>query len=710
MCIIPKVEDLILKDGDTVAVDLETYDPDLKTKGSGAIRETGFVCGIAVAPTSQTLYYPIHHLHEGQNHDPHATWKELNERLFQNPKIRKVFHNAIYDVCWIRAETGLMPKGDLLDTMIAASVIDVNRMQYSLTALSKDYLGESKLKWDLQTKSEKEYGIKDPMSNMHRLPYDLVKDYAHQDVNLTLKLWHIFEKEINKDFTISYGYTNTKKSLKKIFQLETDLFPCLVAMKFKGVRIDTEKAKIIGKDLEEKRDKLLHNIKQDTNIDVKIWAATSIKKLLDQQNIQPYDKKNNPQGYKTTLKSKMPMLPKDYLKTHENKYLRMVAEARELDKAKNAFIEGVLKYVHKGRIHADINQIRGEGGGAVTGRFSMSNPNLQQIPAKGEIGKMMRGLFLPEEGHEWGSFDYSQQEPRLVVHFSVKHGMTAAHILKKNYNENSDTDFHQMVADMARIPRATAKTINLGLFYGMGKGKLASQLNLNKEEAKELFDQYHRKVPFVRDISRAFQDFADETHLIFTVEDRVCKFNRWEPKDKRWNAEDKVFQIERYVRIKNKETGEYEKDLNGQFKREWKTLPVSTFTKQEAEKDYHERRAIDKDPADPSLLGFDQKYQIAFTYKSLNKVIQGSAADMTKKAMVLLHRKGIIPHIQIHDELCVSVKSREQASNIKEVMEKAVALEVPNKVDCAFGANWGNIKKEETWKQSNKYGKIIEKL
>ena len=694
MCVMPTVEDLILKDGDTVAVDLETSDPDLKTKGSGAIRGTGFVCGIAVATGEQTMYFPIHHLHDGQNHDPGETWTKLNKKLFQNPKIRKVFHNAIYDVCWIRAESGLMPKGELLDTMVAASVIDVNRMQYTLNSLSKDYLGEKKLKWDLQARSEKECGIKDPMSNMEKLPYDLVKDYAHQDVDLTLGLWNIFEKEINKDMVINYGYKSTKISLKKIFQLETDLFPCLVDMKFKGVRIDTKKAELFGKELEKKRDALINTIKKDTKIDIKIWAATSVKKLLDQQGIKQYDKKNNPQGYKTTLKSEMPMLPKNYLKTHENKYLRMIAEARELDKAKNAFIEGILKYVHNGRIHADINQIRGEGGGAVTGRFSMSNPNLQQIPAKGEIGKMMRSLFLPEEGHEWGSFDYSQQEPRLVVHFSVKHGMTSAHILKKNYHDNPDTDFHQMVADMARIERTTAKTINLGLFYGMGKGKLASQLNLNKEEAKELFDQYHRKVPFVRDISKAFQDFADETKLIFTVEDRICKFDRWEPKDKRWNAEDKAFQIERYVRIKNKETGEYEKEANGDFKKEWKTLPVGVFTKEQAEQDYHERRAMDKDPPDPSLTGFEQKYQIAFTYKSLNKVIQGSAADMTKKAMVLLYKKGIIPHIQIHDELCISIKNRSEAEDIKNTMENAVALQVPNKVDCAFGNNWGNTKEK----------------
>ena len=133
---------------------------------------------------------------------------------------------------------------------------------------------------------------------------------------------------------------------------------------------------------------------------------------------------------------------------------------------------------------------------------------------------------------------------------------------------------------------------------------------------------------------------------------------------------------------------------DGKFKREWKTLPVGVFTREEAEKDYHEIRAAEELPADPSLRGFDQKYQVAFTYKALNRVIQGSAADMTKKAMVLLYREGILPHIQIHDELCVSIKDRHQATKIQNIMENAVALEVPNKVDCAFGNNWGNIKKE----------------
>ena len=197
MCTVPQLTDLDLTDIDTVAVDLETYDPNLKSKGLGAVRKDGFVTGIAIATKNQTLYFPIAHAMT-DNLNVNDTWEYLDEKLFKNKDIRKVFHNAMYDVCWIRSAIGHMPQGQLLDTMIAASVIDETRMRYSLDAISKDYLKESKYKYDLAEKSLAECGIKDPMSNMHKLPYSLVKDYAEQDVNLTLKLWNLFEKKLRR--------------------------------------------------------------------------------------------------------------------------------------------------------------------------------------------------------------------------------------------------------------------------------------------------------------------------------------------------------------------------------------------------------------------------------------------------------------------------------------------------------------------------------
>ena len=219
MCSSPKLTDLDLKGVDTVAVDLETYDPDLKTKGSGAVRGNGFVCGIAIATGKQTLYFPLKHVMT-DNIPRKKAWEYLNKKLFQNPNIKKVFHNAMYDVCWIRAESGLMPHGPLFDTMVAASVIDENRMRYSLDSLSKDYLQESKYKYDLQEKTlEWSQGtIKDPMTNMHNLSYDLVKDYAEQDVNLTLKLWNIFNKKLDREERVEVGTTHEKiKTLRTFF-------------------------------------------------------------------------------------------------------------------------------------------------------------------------------------------------------------------------------------------------------------------------------------------------------------------------------------------------------------------------------------------------------------------------------------------------------------------------------------------------------------
>jgi DNA polymerase I-like protein with 3'-5' exonuclease and polymerase domains len=653
MCNTP--EDLNLNGIDTVAIDIETYDPNLKTKGSGAIRKDGFVCGIAVATENDLAYFPLRHSDTDIAFDRiDKIWKVLNDKIFQNENITKVFHNAMYDVCWIRAVTGMMIKGRIVDTMIAASVIDENRFKYSLDALSKDYLNEEKYKYDLQQKTLEWSGgtVKDPMTNMHKLPASIVKEYAKQDVNLTYKLWKLFDKKI--DEVLYTKDDGEQKTCRQIFELETKLFLCLVDMKFKGVRIDRSKAVLFGRHLKKRRDQIIKAIESITTIKVDIWAAASIKKLLDHLCIK---------DYKVTPKSKMPQLPKDYLRKHNNKCLRMIAKAREYDKAVNTFIDGLLEYVHEGRIHADINQIRSDTGGTVTGRFSMSNPNLQQIPAKGYIGGKMRELFVPEEGCKWGSFDYSQQEPRIVVHYAIKLGLPGTESLKDEFDRD-DADFHQIVADMANISRKQAKTINLGLFYGMGRIKLQRELGLDQRQAKELFNEYHSRVPFVRQLSQELIAFAKENKLLFTLHDRFCRFDRWETTNKEWNPETNRFN------------------------------EVPLYTKEQAMEAF-KAEMLDKykeNKIDPNYMDyFERYYTPAFTYKALNRLIQGSAADMTKKAMVDLHDKGIIPHIQIHDELCFSTTDHE-SELIKSIMEKTIPLEVKNKVDYESGPNWGTIK------------------
>ena len=689
MCNTP--EDLDLEGIDTVAIDIETYDPNLKTKGLGAIRGDGFITGVAVATGKDTVYFPLHHSDVVKSDDEKKEfWDQINKKLLQNDKITKVFHNAMYDVCWLRVATGKMLKGRLVDTMIAASVIDENRFKYSLDALSKDILGDGKYKYDLQEKTFKwSNGMqKDPMSNMHKMPASIVKEYAKQDVNLTFRLWKIFDKELDRVLYIK-PENNAKKTCRNIFELEIKLFPCLVDMKFKGVRIDVQKLEHFGKKLKYRRDNLLNIIKKHTKVSVQLWAANSIKELLHNQKIKNYEK---------TPKSGMPKLPKDYLKTHSNRFLRMVSKAREADKIVNTFIEGLKGYIHNGKIHADINQIRSDQGGTVTGRFSMSNPNLQQIPAKGYIGKKMREVFLPEEGYKWGSFDYSQQEPRIVVHYAVKHNLAKTEELRDKFNSD-EADFHRIVATMANIPRKQAKTINLGLFYGMGKGKLQQELNLDRVQAKKLFDTYHQKVPFVKELSDNLTQFAGDKKLVFTLEDRFCRFDKYESVNKRWNNKERKFEEwdPEAKEIKNEKTGEitYRGDwitpklMSKEVAWEKFKLQFNAKSKSKAEGGKGKIEELDSQERE---TWFTQYFTPAFTYKALNRLIQGSAADMTKKAMVILYEKGIVPHIQIHDELCISITDGEQAEKIKDIMERAIKLVIPNKVDYESGPNWGSIK------------------
>ena len=595
-----------LRHADEIAIDLETYDPDLKTKGSGAVVGRGKVVGIAVATDGYAGYFPFDH-EGGGNLD-----KALVLKWFKDVcecSANKIFHNAMYDVCWIRA-MGFKINGRLYDTMIAASLVNENRYRFDLNSLGWDYVGQGKNETELNN-AAKEWGV-DPKADMWKLPALYVGNYAERDAELTLALWKVMQKEISS------------QDLGSIFNLETDLFPCLVDMRFKGVRVDTESAHKLKQQLSEQEKQLLQEVTKETGEECQIWAARSIAKVFDKLKL-PYER---------TEKTQAPSFTKNFLSNHQHPLVKKIAKAREINKAHTTFIDTIIKHEHKGRIHADINQLRSDQGGTVTGRFSYSNPNLQQIPARNkDLGPMIRSLFIPESGCEWGCFDYSQQEPRLVVHYASLDQDTSVFAVKDSY-ENDDADFHTIVAKMADIPRSDAKTINLGLFYGMGKAKLQAELGVSKEKAESLFQIYHQRVPFVKSLMRSVSNRAQQRGQIRTLLGRLCRFHLWEP---------------------------------NQFGMH-KALPFEQAVQEHG----------------PGI-------KRAYTYKALNKLIQGSAADMTKKCMLDLYKEGIVAHIQVHDELDISVESDKQAKKIVEIMENAVKLEIPNKVDYESGKNWGDI-------------------
>ena len=590
---------------ETLAIDLETYDPNLLNRGPGWATGDGHIVGIAIASDSWSGYLPIRH-GGGGNLDEEIVLRWA-KRTLSNHKGKIIFHNALYDAGWLRRE-GIDLSCPLYDTMFAAPLLDENRFSYSLNNLGRDYCGEQKDETLLE-EAAKAWGV-NAKSGMHELPSRYVGPYAEQDAALTLKLWDQLHGRIQEN------------GLTKIFQMECDLIPLLLEMRWRGVRIDTNRAEQVCEELSKREQQLMVEFRRKFGTTVEIWANASIEKAFKQNSL----------WYPKTAKG-MASFQAPWLEAHEHELPKMIVQIRKLNKARTTFIEKmVLGHVVDGRIHAEAHPLRNDGGGTVSGRFSYTNPNLQQVPARDpELGKMIRSLFLPEEGAEWGVFDYSQQEPRLTVHYAHQLGLNGAADAVRAYSEEG-ADFHQIVADMAGIPRKQAKNINLGLTYGMGRNKLINELGLEEAEAVALLETYHERVPFVRALQAQCTRIANERGYIMTLGGRQCRFDLWEAN-----------------------TGD--------------STPLQ---EDEAREKYGD--------------GIRRSY----TYKALNRLIQGSAADMTKLAMLALWKEGYVPHIQIHDELDYSVFNDKDKQTIIHEMSNCVELSVPLIVDAEMGQTWGD--------------------
>ena len=591
-----------------IAIDLETKDVGINEGlGAGWATGRGEIIGFAVATEGFQAYYPFGHF-GGGNLIKEQVLKYMHD-VCRLP-CRKIFHNAQYDVGWLKAY-GIDVRGEIVDTMIAGALIDENRYTYKLNSLAKDYLGELKAETDL-VEAAKAHGV-DPKMEMWKLPAEHVGYYAEQDARLTYLLWQRFKHEIYK------------QNLHTVWQLEKSLLPILIKMRQKGIRVNTQRAEQLKVNFVEKEKEILHRIKTLVGKDIDIWAARQIAFAYDKLGLE----------YPKTAKSKEPSFTQNWLVNSEYEISKLIVSAREINKFHNTFLNSIMRFEHDGRIHAEINQLRSDTGGTVSGRLSMSNPNLQQLPARNkEFGPIIRGLFLPEEGFKWGSFDYSQQEPRLVVHYasSIGEGYEGSQELVEAY-ANADADFHQTVADLVGIDRKQAKTIGLGLMYGMGKNKLANMLGLNFDEASALIGKFNRRAPFVKMLSDRCMKKANEEGVIRTKLGRKCRFNMWEPKD---------------FGIHTPETFENASAKYG-----------------------------------------SNNIKRAFTYKALNRLIQGAAADQTKQAIVSCSHLGYTPLLQIHDELCFNVHEEDVKKIVKE-MEGCVELNVPSVVDVALGNDFGS--------------------
>ena len=602
-------------DSKYIAIDTETYDPNLKTNGPGGFKRDGFVVGISLCDEKNRMcYLPIRH--QGGGNLPEELVVPYLKNVLETSKT-KVFANALYDLEWL-STLGINTQGNIFDIQVAETLINENRKSFSLDNIAYDYLKERKDETLLEDAVRSMVSARaNVKQNLWKLPSSYVGPYAEKDAELTMKVFLLQLPILEKE------------ELIRVMKMESRLIPLLLSMRQKGVRVDIAKAEKLRDTLVKKQDQVQAELNSIAGQEVNVWANASIAKAYEKENIP----------FLRTAKGS-PSFTQDWLESAQDNLSGLVLKVRKLYKLKSTFIENmIIEKSVNGRIHSQLHST-----GTVTGRFSSSHPNLQQVPAHDpELAPLVRGLFIPEDGHEWVCVDYAQQEPRLLVHFASQTNNESAKLAQNQYKNDTSTDFHTMVADMAKIKRKQAKTINLGLTYGMGKKKLAAELGLSYDDAEVLFEKYHRNVPFVQALNNQVVALASSRGYIRTLLGRRRHFNLYEPGG--WDN----FGKPAYPYEKAKEV--------------YKDLPLKR----------------------------------AYTHKALNCLIQGSAADVTKAAMLEVWDNKVMDiGLTIHDELDFSVpKNKEGEEKLKEVvhlMKNAVELNVPLQVDVERGASWGEIK------------------
>lgn len=588
-------------------------------RGPGDIRGDGEVVGIALAADGFSRYYPIRHA-EGPNVEIDRVVSYVSEVLVRANRVTGA--NLYYDFGWLRTLGIDLPPFAFTvdDCQLYEPLIDEEAFSYSLENISQKYLGRGKNE-DALKEAARAAGYKDHKGNLWRLPASAVGAYAEEDARLPL-LIHAHQAAKIKE-----------EGLEEILALEQDIFWVVLEMRRQGVRVDLDRAVELDREFTLKESADLVVISEAAGFEINPWSPDDLVRLFVQENL---DMKMTDKGN--------PSFDAETLALIEHPIVKQIMEWRRLNKMRRDFIHGgVIDWNINGRIHPEMHPLRGETHGTRVGRFSYSRPNLQQQPSPSKDkfwGPLIRSLYVPETSQRWARFDYSQQEPRLTVHFAALRGFEQAREDAQMYIENPATDFHQFVADMVQIERRPAKDINLGMTYGMGKKKIISKLGVDAQTGQDYWRRYHKRFPYILQLSDEVSQIAGSRGYIKTIGGRRKRFNRWNPVD--WD-----------------------------------------LRKKDNYRAYPKEEAQEKWPEEPLTR--------AFVHKALNNLIQGSGGDVTKRAMVDVFKAGYVPLIQVHDELDFSIETDAEATEIKTIMESAYSdrMKVPFKVDADVGENWG---------------------
>lgn len=641
------------------SLDVESRDPYLTSKGPGFIRGDAYICGVAIEVPGFRGYYPVRHA-QGSNLAPNVVFDWLRDQT-------KHFRGEVYGGNLLYDEEALWHEDVRFhddvrrrDIQIAEPLIDEETAEgYSVEVLSRKYLGVGKEEGLLReaaqtyTKGYKDKRARrpinfDPKKDLWLMPPEYVGAYAEGDVDRPRR---VYEKQ---------ALIVEKEGLWDIFNLETSLIPILLRMRIHGVAIDLEQAEVLRKVLTKEIDKYSSQIMKLVSFDPNVDSSKDMLRAYETLNFR-MPELNIANSLKHTAKGNASFTA-DWYAVQSDPLSRIVLKKKKLMTLRDDFVVGdILKEQINGRIHAQFHQLRQDNHGTRSGRFSSTNPNLQQVPARHDDdlwgkdspvwAEEVRKLFIPDEGKRWLKGDFSQQEPRLTVHFAYLCHLQGADQAVEAFRKNPKTDYHSLTTQIVNeksgknFKRKQIKGVNLGLVYGMGLAKLCRQLGVSIQEGQEILTAYHAALPFVKGISTKAMSTAQERGYILTILKRKRRFNLWEPMPE---------------------------------SKEERGIRYQGLARHLAEQQWPGRRL--------------QRFGI---HKALNALIQGSAADQTKEAMrILYYVYRIVPQLQVHDELDGSVSDIEEARTIKRVMETAVMLEIPVVCETMLGTSWGCAKEE----------------
>lgn len=604
-----------------LCIDIETYDPNLKSTGP-SVRTGGYIAGIGVGAefeqgTIDGWYIPIEH--EGYEDECFNAEETIHwlKNLMENPHREVLFANALYDLDYLSNQQGVRPAGKIIDVQVAEPLIDENAKSYSLGALADKYLGEAKVDDELYEYCASQFGgraTRTQAGNIYRCPPEVVAKYGIGDVTLPLRIWERQREELSK------------QALWDVFDLETALIPMLLDMKSRGVRVNMSMVDEVQSGAAKRMIQLQKEIDQMAGMPIAVYENACLEEAYTKLHL-PYARTEagNPSFTAAVLEN--------------SEFGIKVNELKKATKMHDVFLDSYINsYVVRDRIHPAFNQLRGDEYGTVTGRFSSSLPNLQNIPGD----PLIRSLYVPEDGEDWYKLDYSSVEYRLALHYAKG---PAAEAMRAHYADDPLFDAHGMTAKDIGITRKQAKVINFGLIYGMGVKKLSESLGVGMSEGKQILNRFHDNVPFMKELLDLAKRTADSRGHVHTLAGRRRRFDLYEPS--RWQK--------------------------------------GKFPKPHAE----------------ALHEYGPNIKRAFTYKALNAVVQGSAADVMKKAMVDIYQSGVcavvgVPMLTVHDELDFSANQSsehiEAMREVKHLMETAFVVKVPLVVDVERGSSWGSIK------------------